>query len=62
MDIFALSWIFFSLFQDLSREKQPISCTKETWKVCTFAVDFLSPAKELQFMSIHGGPEPKSEQ
>lgn len=30
---------FFFLFQDLSREKCPISCTQETWKVCTFAGD-----------------------
>lgn len=61
MDIFDLSWIFFfPLFWDLPREKN-IPLFHKTDLRDRRCCGLVIPAKEWQFMNVHGAPEPKSE-
>ena len=60
MDIFALSWIFFPL-PGLTQGKMPHFLHRRYLEGLYLCCGLVSPAKEWQFMSIHGAPEPKSE-
>lgn len=62
MDIFALSWIFFFFpLPGLIQGKMPHFLHTRDLEGLYLCWGLVSPAKEWQFMSIHGATEPKSE-